>query len=98
MSELKQDVIIKYNRLIREVCNYYKLDVRGLYYSNGGLHIVTPTMLGCPTLQNILTYSKKKYPYLAPFIILYHTRDLTTANQSLQAINKVIKKIRKKKV
>ena len=42
---LKYSIIVKYNRLLREVCHYYKLNVAYLGISDDGLYFATRQML-----------------------------------------------------
>lgn len=105
--DLNEELLKKYNIMIREVLDYYDIqhmvsinDYYGLTYFNIGKILSDEEFLG--TTDDYLSSMKKKYPLLVPFYIISrnyafgHFGNILTP-ETFKEANDVIQKIRKNK-
>lgn len=97
--ELNKKIVKKYNRLYREVAQYYNL-VDKIVTNLIPLNYILIKNFGYPTESNIdiLSHMENNFIYLLPFYQLLHREDFCSdipVPKLLVEINEVMKKMRK---
>ena len=101
---LSKNVRLKYNRLYREVAEYYNLDHKIVVNINSDkLDFIPITEFGIPSIgiNEVLNHLEKKFSYLTPFYKFFHSDSFNYKISDWKLIfnemNTVIKKIRDEK-